>query len=203
MESEQISRTIELIRSHGKVAVGCIEQAHSQWSAYCQAGQFVLGERLNEFVAEHRGGVLLVSYSADSTPLSAKGTINVGSGPKKQRVQGKGSYDLLVQHVSVSAIVAPDRVKSVTSISCPALIGYGKTMEAMSALFWACPCLGSAMASAQQITIRHQVHDAGLTAGLRDSVSGWWFSNCVAPIIEKESTGDTDYTELFALWEWH
>eukprot|EP00971_Amphidinium_carterae_P157242 3117274-Amphidinium_carterae.2 len=203
MESEQVSRTIELIRRHGKVAVGCIEQSYSQWAAYAQAGQFVLGERVTEFVAEHRGGVLLVSYSADSTPLSAKGSINVGSGSKKPRAHGKGSYDLLVQQVSVSAILAPDRVKSVTSISCPALIGYGKSMEAMAALFWGCSSLGSAMASAQQITIRHQVHDAGLTAGLRDCGSGWWFTNCVAPIIEKESTGDTDYTELFALWEWH
>eukprot|EP00971_Amphidinium_carterae_P000977 19251-Amphidinium_carterae.1 len=42
-----------------------------------------------------------------------------------------------------------------------------------------------------------------MSAGQRDYVSGWWYENCVKPVILRESSAGTDFSELFLLWEWH
>eukprot|EP00971_Amphidinium_carterae_P070989 1403579-Amphidinium_carterae.1 len=122
--------------------------------------------------------------------MTARASYRADVGGKKLKAVGKGSFDLLVQHVTVSAIDPEGRVASVMCFSCPGLIGFGKSMEAMSAMMERCSGLGSVMACAQQITIRHQVHDAGMTAGLRDFVSGWWNQNNVQPVVDKESNED-------------
>eukprot|EP00971_Amphidinium_carterae_P349089 6490841-Amphidinium_carterae.1 len=203
MESQSVAPTVSLIRSHGKVAIGCREQSFAQWAVYAMAGEYVLMERVSDFVAAKRGGSILLSFSADSTPLAARGSMSVGDASKRLRATGKSTYDLLVQHITVSAVGADDRIESVTSFACPTIIGYGKSMEALSSLFASCNNIGGVMTCAQEITIRHQVHDAGISHGQRDQVSGWWFTNCVKPIIDSESNEHEDFTELMTLWEWH
>eukprot|EP00971_Amphidinium_carterae_P032637 643030-Amphidinium_carterae.1 len=75
METETISSAIASIRRHAKVLVGCPEQSTGVWATHVQAGQYVLHERLTDFVGAHSGGAVLLSFSADSTPLSAKTSI--------------------------------------------------------------------------------------------------------------------------------
>eukprot|EP00971_Amphidinium_carterae_P223065 4426312-Amphidinium_carterae.1 len=75
MESDKISSVVESIRRHARVLVGCPEQTIGEWAAHAQAGQYVLHERLTDFIAAHSGGAVLLAFSADSTPLSAKTSI--------------------------------------------------------------------------------------------------------------------------------
>ena len=161
------------------------------------AGKTRLRERAAVFAACPGGSQpLLCQFSLDLTPVTTTKHVTVRS----QKRSGKSTDEFLCQQLFLTTMAADGKFQHTILYPEPQRLEHGKTMAALLACAKLCPGIGLRPADSDQILIRHQVHDRGVSNSFVEALSGWWSKEATAPSMPP---GSTDMAESSSAFSWH
>ena len=192
---------LEDLRSLAQCSRSCSKDETRRIFLLCAAGKALLKERAACWAATQlHQPPLLCQYSVDLTPVTTTKHVSAKSGTQNVRRAGKSTDEFLCQQVFVTTLGAGGEYKHTLLYPEPQRLEHGKTMAALLACAKLCPGIRLRPAESDQILIRHQVHDRGVSNSFLEALSGWWSKEAAAPSMPPDSI---DMTESSSAFSWH
>eukprot|EP00971_Amphidinium_carterae_P072363 1431436-Amphidinium_carterae.1 len=180
-----------LVLDAAKVGQACSQTKIREMFRLAEEGKLFLKTWVENGLAGDATAPVLYQYSLDTTPVKVRSFYAAGSGRKQSAIM---PADYLVQVLGVTVGGDVEGAKHMLLFGEPILLEHGKSNRALGGIAGKFLGWSGVFVRSERLRIFHQIHDRGMSMGLRNYLSGEVMSLVG---LQEEGEGRADDMTMF------